>query len=134
METRNTIQRRLVLEAVQKLACHATADDVHREVALWHPDVSRATVYRNLNFLADRGDILKLEMPDGAARFDHNTGKHFHFVCQTCGRVYDLRLPDVSEVLIAPKGAEGFEITSRELVLKGICPDCQNETNKENRK
>lgn len=52
---RNTIQRSLVLEAVNKLHCHATADEIYREIIKTHPHISRATVYRNLNLLSDRG-------------------------------------------------------------------------------
>ncbi|MDD6887427.1 MAG: transcriptional repressor, partial [bacterium] len=42
---RNTIQRALVLEAVQRLHCHPTADEVYAVVAAEHPNISRATVY-----------------------------------------------------------------------------------------
>lgn len=133
METRNTIQRRLVLEAVRKIACHATAEAVYQEVAKSYSDISPATVYRNLNFLAEQGCIVKLEMLDGAARYDHNTAKHYHFLCQKCGKVFDLCLPEVTQALRAPKGTDGFVIISDEVLLKGFCPDCRKEnTNKEN--
>ena len=55
MKTRNTIQRALVLEAVNRLQCHATADEIYAEIAKEHPHISRATVYRNLNLLAELG-------------------------------------------------------------------------------
>ena len=47
---RNTIQRSIILETVNKLKCHATADEVYNEVARENPHISRSTVYRNLNF------------------------------------------------------------------------------------
>ena len=33
---------------------HPTADEVYRQVTAAHPSVSKATVYRNLNILAQR--------------------------------------------------------------------------------
>ena len=51
--TRNTIQRALVLEAVQSLHNHPTSADVYEVVRARHPNISRATVYRNLGVLDD---------------------------------------------------------------------------------
>ena len=60
MKNRNTIQRSLVLEAVNKLQCHATADQIYAEIVKEHPAVSKATVYRNLNLLSEMGEIRKM--------------------------------------------------------------------------
>ena len=56
---RNTIQRLLVLETVNKLQCHATADEIYRAIVKEHPNISRATVYRNLNSLSESGSYLR---------------------------------------------------------------------------
>ena len=58
MKNRNTIQRSLVLEAVNKLQCHATADQIYAEIVKEHPTISRATVYRNLNLLREEQTAL----------------------------------------------------------------------------
>ena len=68
--TRNTIQRALVLEAVRSLHNHPTSADVYEVVRERHPNISRATVYRNLGVLASRGDVLRVEVPNGADRYD----------------------------------------------------------------
>ena len=39
MKSRNTIQRSLVLEAVNKLRCHATADQIYEEIVKDHPTI-----------------------------------------------------------------------------------------------
>ena len=46
---RNTIQRTLVLEAVNHLRSHATAEEVYDAIVQQHPHISKGTVYRNLN-------------------------------------------------------------------------------------
>lgn len=58
---RNTIQRTLVLEAVNHLRSHATAEEVYDAIVQQHPHISKGTVYRNLNQLAKDGEIQKLE-------------------------------------------------------------------------
>ena len=51
--SRNTIQRQLVLSAVRQLQNHPTADEVYQKVQKSCPTISRATVYRNLKLLAN---------------------------------------------------------------------------------
>ena len=63
---RNTIQRALVLEAVNSLKCHATADEIYDFIAAEHPSISKGTVYRNLNQLSEIGMIRRVEVPDSA--------------------------------------------------------------------
>ena len=78
MEKRNTIQKKLVLDAVLRLADHPTAEQVYAEVVKEHPTVSKATVYRNLNVLSQSGVLRHIPMPDGADRFDHRLTPHAH--------------------------------------------------------
>lgn len=68
MIRRNTIQRTLVLEAVNQLRNHATADEIYEKIVSEHPHIGRGTVYRNLQLLAESGEILKTEVPGGADR------------------------------------------------------------------
>ena len=71
MKRRNTVQRSLVYEAVNRLKSHATADEIYEAIVSEHPSVSRGTVYRNLNQLAEEGEIRKILVPGGADRYDH---------------------------------------------------------------
>ncbi len=125
MDKRNTIQKKLVLEAVRELGCHATADEIYNKISELHPAISKGTVYRNLSVLAEEGEIRKVELPDGAARFDHTTVKHYHVRCDRCGRVFDVDMdliPDVPEKI---KDTHGFEFIDYDIVFRGICPDCR---------
>ncbi len=70
MKQRMTIQKKMVLDAVRSLTCHPTAGQVYLCVKSAHPTISKATVYRNLSQLADNGEILKIEVPNGADHFD----------------------------------------------------------------
>ena len=125
MMKRNTIQRALVLEAVNRLKCHATADEIYEDIAKEHPHISRATVYRNLNLLSGAGDIRKIETPGGADRFDHQTHDHCHVRCEKCGRIFDVDTEYITGLEKGIRDSHGFAFTGYDILFRGICPDCQ---------
>ena len=125
MTRHNTIQRSLVLDAVNRLKSHATADEVYAEVAATHPNISKATVYRNLNLLSEMGMIRKLEIPGGADRFDHICKEHCHVKCEKCGRVFDIDIPYIDGLNNRVENRNGFELTGYDILFRGICPGCR---------
>ena len=125
MKNRNTIQRTLVLEAVNALQCHATADEVYEAIVQEHPTVSKATVYRNLNLLSEMGEIRKMEIPGGPDRFDHRCHDHCHVRCEKCGRVFDVDMEFVSGLEKGSRDDRGFAFTGYDILFRGICPDCR---------
>ena len=125
MTRHNTIQRSLVLDVVYRLKSHATADEVYAEVAATHPNISKATVYRNLNLLSEMGMIRKLEIPGGADRFDHICKEHCHVKCEKCGRVFDIEIPYIDGLDNLVENRNGFELTGYDILFRGICPGCR---------
>lgn len=121
---RNTIQRHLILDAVKKLNIHATAEEVYDYVVREHPTVSKATVYRNLSQMAEAGELLNIGNLQGATHYDHNLHQHYHFICEECGRVFDVNklFPEIEEPL---SDLAGFEIRSHSLVFSGVCLNCK---------
>ena len=61
---RNTIQRQLVIAAVRFLADHPTADEVYERITMEYPDISKGTVYRNLNSLVAAVTGFKMQSHD----------------------------------------------------------------------
>ena len=123
--TRNTIQRALVLEAVRTLRDHPTSADVYEAVREHHPSISRATVYRNLGVLASRGEVTRVEVPNGADRYDFRTTPHCHALCRTCGGVFDIEMPQV-DMASQVTDAHGFSIERCEIVFEGVCAQCRS--------
>ena len=124
MIQRNTIQCSLVLDAVNQLLCHATADEVYNAIVTDHPTVSRATVYRNLNRLSETGKIRKIEIPGGPDRFDHQRHEHYHVKCVECGQVFDVDMDYIADLEEKIKDAHGFQFTGHNIIFTGICPGC----------
>ena len=121
---RNTIQCSLVFDAVKKLQCHATADEVYEEIAKDHPTISRGTVYRNLQRLCEMGEIRRREVPGGADRFDHRCDDHYHVRCTKCGRVFDVDMEYLPNLENSIRDAHGFQFTGHDIVFRGVCPAC----------
>ena len=132
MMKRNTIQRSLVFEAVNKLQCHANADEIYETIVTEHPNVSRATVYRNLKLLSETGYIRKIEIPGGADRFDHMCHDHCHVKCEKCGRVFDVDMEYITGIEKNIKDDRGFKFTGYDILFRGVCPDCQGSQKKHN--
>lgn len=125
--TRNTIQRTLVLEAVQGLHDHPTSADVYEAVRVKHPNISRATVYRNLGVLAERGDVLRVEVAGGADRYDFFNKPHYHARCSQCGGIFDVDMAYRFDLIDEVADAHGFKIEGHQIMFSGVCPACQTD-------
>ena len=124
MQTRQTFQKSLTLEAVKEMQCHPTADRVYDYVCQKYPEISRATIYRNLNQLSEAGLIGRVKNPYGADRFDHIPQKHHHFICTKCGSIYNVTIPDVSTLEDSCKQQLGCKVEEDQIFFSGVCKDC----------
>lgn len=126
MNKRFTIQKKLVSDAVRDLGCHATADEIYAHVSADYPSISKGTVYRNLNTLAEEGEIRRIEVPGAADHFDHNCTDHYHVICVRCGKVFDVDMKPISSLTDKIGDAHGFDFLGYDIVFKGVCPECKN--------
>jgi len=125
METkRNTVQRQLVLSAMEELNIHATAEQVYEHISKNHPTISKATVYRNLSQLTESGELLNIGCFDGSAHYDHQCHEHYHFMCNACKRIFDVE-GDLSDISGRFKGTEEFNITGFSISFSGLCKSCE---------
>ncbi|MCR4789938.1 MAG: transcriptional repressor [Treponemataceae bacterium] len=127
MQVRNTNQRKLILDLMTDNYSHPTADEIYEAARKLDPHISRGTVYRNLNFLAESGSILKISVPDGADHFDSTLKPHYHFHCEKCGRMYDVPQSIKLEMsnAIQEMQENGFSVQDHNLIFTGLCPDCR---------
>ncbi len=123
-------QRELILRILRSTNCHPTADWIYEQARKEMPNISLATVYRNLNLLKNAGKIREICFGSGMSRWDGDVRDHYHVRCIECGRVEDVPhiFPRVSTEEI--EKLTGYEIYSHRLEFLGICPQCQKK-NKE---
>ena len=128
---RNTAQRQLILDVVLNSLDHPTAEEVYIRARKEAAHISLGTVYRNLAFLSESGQIRKLSSPDGPDHYDFNLESHYHFLCQNCGEMCDIPLScsPKEQAVMAPKEA-GFDIRGYSLVYVGLCPNCSKKISK----
>ena len=106
--------------------------------ALAHGDIERkagekfdrVTVYRTLQTFVEKGIIHTIPTTDNSVRYalckdncteGHHHDNHVHFICLQCGTTLCLEDIVVPEI----KMRKGFSVNEIEVVVKGICLDCQ---------
>ena len=119
-------QRASIKEYLMSTKEHPTADMVYLHVRKQFPHISLGTVYRNLNLLADTGEAQKITTPFGGDRFDGCTEPHYHIVCNTCGKVFDLELGEEHFNRLNLLAGQHFNgtIDSHTVLFTGTCPQC----------
>ena len=122
---RNTQQRRIVMEELEKLCNHPAADELYDAVKRRLPGISKGTVYRNLQVLAEQESVKTIESSGGVRHYDHNTHEHYHVRCTGCGKVADVSLEDIDLPRLTRRQTSGFTIERHNLELFGLCPTCQ---------
>lgn len=117
-------QREAILTYLRSTKDHPTAETVYTKLRVTNPKLSLGTVYRNLNLLAESGEILRLNCGDGTDHFDATVEPHYHFICKECGRVLDLDMPSIE--FINDQAAENFagEIQGHQVYFYGLCKKC----------
>ncbi len=126
MQIRNTNQRKLILNLMNKNYTHPTADEIYELARKHDSHISKGTVYRNLNFLCQTGEIVKINVPDGPDHYDATLKEHYHFCCKNCGKMTDIpgNIKIKGDATLEKMENDGFLITEKNLVFMGFCPDC----------
>ena len=122
---RMTNQRQVILEEVQKVNTHPTADEVYEMVRKRLPRISLGTVYRNLEIISTSGLIQKIGPPSNQMRFDGKTDNHYHIRCVSCGRVEDASIESLDNVERTMRSHSDYSILGHRLEFFGICPECR---------
>lgn len=119
-------KREAILECLRSTDSHPTADWIYSQLVQVYPDLSLATVYRNLNQLKEAGYIRSVGVVDGNERFDAKVYPHSHAVCRSCGKVLDIEDIQVARNLVDLAEKEtGFTISEASLQFTGYCEECR---------
>ena len=124
--TKQFKKRNAILECLMHTDCHPSAEMVHEMLQAEHPDISLATVYRNLALFKRQGIITSVATVSGTERFDANTDPHVHFICSGCDAVLDLPQIQVPESLESDvESSSGCRVAGCQLTFNGLCSSCQ---------
>lgn len=123
---RPTHARIKILEYLLSTSVHPTADKIFLELTGAMPSLSRTTVYNTLKLLTEAQLVKPVTIEDGELRYDAVLTNHGHFKCSHCGAIYDFAV-NVNQLTV--QGLESFKIQEKDIIFRGICPQCLKTNN-----
>lgn len=122
---RITDQRKAILSYLISTDTHPTAEKIYEVIRKEVAVTSLATIYNNLNLFVQKGLVKKIKAKDEAIHFDFFMEKHYHVICECCGKIVDLYYPQLTEFEQYAEEKTGFQITAHAVEIYGTCPECQ---------
>ena len=124
--TRNTAPRRALTALIARRTGHFTAADLLAQARSREVNVGRATVFRTLDFLAEQGELERIDLPSGEHAYVACAPRehHHHVVCRECGKSAEVQDAGLQSVVAEVGRRSGYRIESHRLELYGLCPDC----------
>jgi Fur family ferric uptake transcriptional regulator len=123
---RLTPQRLLILDAVRQASDHITPDQVYAIVHQQNPAISRATIYRTLDFLCELRLIHALYWGGQMFYEIADDQPHHHLVCRVCGAMLECEPGLLQALFAAVNKAYRFTIDMDHVALFGVCRQCQS--------
>ena len=117
-----TPQRIAILEAIEKLNNHPTAENIIEYIRRNHPNIATATVYKVLDALAANDLIKKVKTDRDIMRYDAIIENHHHLYCAESDRIEDYFDTELNEMIgkyFKKKGIPDFEIQDIKLQIIG---------------
>lgn len=122
---RMTIQRRLVLEALERAKHHITADEIAGRIRAKHPRIDPSTVYRNLEALEELGYVTHTHFEDRITRWHlASSHRHGHLVCRNCEAELEVPMSLLEPLARRLRAEHGFQADLAHSAVVGICRAC----------
>ena len=118
---KTTPQRLAILKELDRKG-HASIEEVYEEIKEIFPSISLATIYKNINALKDE-DIITEVCLHQKPKFEIKKAPHGHFICKKCGKVEDIVLDEIEEIL-----DKKYPNSQKELYIYGICKECDGNS------
>lgn len=124
---RMTRQRSAIADLLRETEEFLSAQKIHELLLKRGEKVGLATVYRNLQALAEIGalDVLRQESTDVQLfRYCDDTGHHHHLLCRNCGHTVELATPELENLTLSVAKKHGFTNVSHDIEIYGLCKKC----------
>lgn len=117
-------QREAILTLLKSVKSHPSAEWLYSQLKNDFPNLSLATVYRNLNLLCELGEARKIEVGDGTVRFDGTVDNHYHFLCSECKGVIDVSKDEFNGINSEIESKYHVKVDTHSIVFYGRCREC----------
>jgi len=124
---RRSGKRDFIVDVFLRQEGHLSADDLFDLIRREDARVSRATVYRTLQWMVDAGIARRVDFGEGRFRFEHSYRhpRHFHFICKSCNRSFEFLSSDIEHLLEEIAAARNFAPRQSVLQIYGTCEHCR---------
>src|SRR4249920_14234 len=125
--TKRSSKRDLIVNVFLKQEGHLSADDLVDLIRREDQRISRATVYRTLQWMEEAGIARKVDFGEGRFRFEHSYRhpRHFHLICKGCNRSFEFLSSDIEALIEEVAAARNFTARQSVLQIYGECEDCR---------
>ena len=125
---RLTPQRHLILDIVRKAGAHVTPEQVYARVYQQNPAVSRATIYRTLDFLCEIHMIHAMQWGDRTYYEIAGDKPHHHLICRHCNAVEQIDHTTLARLIETIDQQHHFSVDMDHIALFGLCRKCRSSS------
>ena len=122
---RMTSQRIAILEFLATDGNHPTANEIYQALKDKNPNMSIATIYNNLLFFKKAGILKEIPFGEGSNRYDLTDTKHYHAVCENCGKVVDFDYQELEKINNFVENQINFKVLDHNFKVTGLCENCK---------
>lgn len=125
--SKRSSKRDLIVNVFMRQEGHLSADDLVELIGKEDRRISRATIYRTLQWMVDAGIARKVDFGEGRFRFEHSYRhpRHFHLICKTCSRSFEFLSSDIESLIEEVAAARNFSARQSVVQIYGTCESCR---------
>ena len=107
---RRSGKRDFIVNVFLRQEGHLSADDLVELIRREDARISRATIYRTLQWMVDAGIARRVDFGEGRFRFEHSYRhpRHFHLICKTCNQSFEFLSSDIEALIEEVAGGAQF--------------------------
>ncbi len=125
--SKRSSKRDFIVNVFLRQEGHLTADNLVDLIRGDDQRISRATIYRTLQWMVDAGIARKVDFGEGRFRFEHSYRhpRHFHLICKGCDRSFEFLSSDIESLIEEVATARNFAPRQSVLQIHGTCEACR---------
>jgi Fur family transcriptional regulator, ferric uptake regulator len=106
---------------------HISAEQLVDAVRARDARISRATIYRTLQWMVEAGIARRVDFGNGKFRFEHayRHPRHFHLICKACHQSFEFLSSDIETLVEEVAEARRFAVDESVIQIYGTCDQCR---------